>query len=430
MRHRKRLARAAVMMVMITAPAAIITLRSQDPSTVAKDAAQPRWRALPPLPDSDRIDVDGASLITVGRQLFVTATDRGSSATDLSDLHAYRLANSRWRPAATRPLPVNANSPVTTIAAGGRLCAVATSGNAVNVSCLARGRWQRLGPPVFAATIPEPDIGTAGAFVSNGRIYVLRVEQRNPRRSATGGKLEHRVFRFTGEVWTEPAPGPIDPTSPRGIQRPFGFTHRDRPCVAYDRREGILRPRNVVAIRCLSQGRWRLAAPDLTAQQADAQLPGLATRNPSQPAGVNIDGVASLGTRIFIGVDLFYPTTIDWPILQTDTVNQWMPTALGAADPRWDEQGSLHSLQGRIYAVRFDQRGTATGQRTQLVVNTISTSGTVTPVGGALLDNAPLLGPVYWGLAMYNEELHAMATVPRPGTRRNEIRVFRLAPPS
>jgi len=86
----------------------------------------------------------------------------------------------------------------------------------------------------------------------------------------------------------------------------------------------------------------------------------------------------------------------------------------------------LSPSPGRLWAVRFDQRPSPTGLRTRLVVLRQGDRGRLERVGHPLLDDKPLRGPLYWGLATVKTRIYALATVPDGTHGRNVARVLAL----
>jgi hypothetical protein len=259
----------------------------------------------------------------------------------------------------------------------------------------------------------------AGTFRSGGRLYVIRAETQRSQTGA-GVRIEHRVFGRIGRKWREPAAGDIDPAAPLGTQRIFGVTRAGRPCLIYDALSDNPARGPRVQERCLRQGGWR---PTVT--------PPLALNDVAQGAqrgreAINTDGAAVIDGRLFVGVDHFQATQVNWPVYEAHR-DGWKSTRFTQVERSgWNAQGSLYAMAGQLWAIRFDQRSSRTGLRTRLVALRRAVTGRIEQVGQPLLENAQFFGPLYWGLATVHARVYAAATVPLPGQRRNEFRVFAL----
>lgn len=392
-------------------------------TTTATSAPSVEWRALPQLPDHGGRDIDGAAVTNADDSLYAAVVDRAPRTDVPSRVAVYRLGDGRWHgPIGGRPLPLNRDGRFDLLG-GERPCVVLPQAQRVHAWCVSEsGRWEQLGPAVFDTTYPRPDTTFAGAFRSQGRVYVLRadIQRASQPSGANRRRLEHRVLRFDGRRWSEPAMGDIDPGAAQGSQRVSGLTWDGRTCVAYDRLGGQPGQGPSVHVRCLEDGRWSPAGPALDLSGV-VGAPNIADRE-----AINLDGAVAVDGILHIGVDHFRPEDVDWSTLALHD-KAWSPTPLGGEkSPTWDAQGSLHEIGGQVWAVRFDQRPSSQGLRATLVVRALGGGGHAQDVGAPLIRDARLYGPLYWGLAEVAGSVYAIATIPRSRAARNELQVFRL----
>lgn len=140
---------------------------------------------------------------------------------------------------------------------------------------------------------------------------------------------------------------------------------------------------------------------------------------------MNVDGATVAGGVIHLGLDRFGRRSVGWPVFALRG-SQWVRTDLSGRHDGWDAQGSLTTIGGRAWAVRFDQRPGRIGLQTRLVVRAMDHTGDGHDVGAPLVTGRRFFGLLYWGLATVRGRVYAMATVPRPRARRNEVRLFVL----
>ncbi|WP_320672532.1 hypothetical protein [Patulibacter defluvii] len=239
-----------------------------------------------------------------------------------------------------------------------------------------------------------------------------------PTALAPGSRLRTTAFRLRAGQWVADPPGEIAPTVPGGAQRPFGFAVRGRACVAYDALPADRTRSPVITVSCFFQGRWRRTGPVLD-PTGGARVPGIA---------FGVDGAAAIGDEIHVGVDRFAGRAGDWRV-HALRGQEWRPTSVAGEDPGWNEQGSLFALGRELWAIRFDQRPNAGSLATRVVVLRLDRrTGRTAQVGQPLRRSSRFSVPLYYGLARLDGRTYAMATVPNPRTRRDEVRVFVLRP--
>jgi hypothetical protein len=384
-------------------------------------AAAQTWRLLPPLPQGAVRDEDGAGVAAVDEGIDVAVVNRDVREMEPSRVGVYSFKRARWSgPVGGVELPVNRGEMVTLLG-GRRACVVGAAGRFVLVRCLVSGSWRQIGPPVFKITPHEHVTSYAGAFLSGGRMYVIRGRLQHahvtPDGSALRGRLAHDVLTMHGFRWQRVGRGEIDPAAVGGTQRPFGLTLNGAPCLAYDslgRREATVR------VRCLESRRWRSVAPHLTTVDATRD------RRTGTRSAINVDGAAALRGRAYLGLDYFHGRAVEWPVLELGRDRTWRRTKLGGDRRGWNEQGSLYSLGERLWAVEFDQRDSPHGLRVSLFVRRLDQDGRAVQVGQPLISDTTLFGPLYWGLAEYGRQVYALASLPSPLGRHNDVRLFEL----
>lgn len=377
------------------------------------------WVRLPPLPRPG-FDVDGAALATAAGALHVAIVDRSPARQRASRLWVYRLAAGRWEgPVGRRPLSVNRGAMVSVIG-GRRLCVVAPRARAVDAWCAGSRDWTSLGQP-FTTSYPEPVTGFSGAFADRGRLLAIRTHLQDARSSDGGtsidGRPALRVLGRRGRAWDAIA-GEVDPTVAGGTLRPFGLSYAGAPCLAYDALSSARTVKSEIRVACVRQNRWVQAVPALTADQMAG----------SDRAVMNVDGATVADGSLYLGVDRFEGRRVTWPVMVLRG-GRWIATDLGGSKPGWNSQGSLTTIGGRPWAVRFDQRPGADGLQTRLVVRTLAADGRGRDVGEPLVNNRRFYGPLYWGLVQAGRTVYAMATVPQPSRSRNVVAVFALRTP-
>lgn len=387
----------------------------------AAPASDARWEAVPALPGARSMDVDGAATAVADGRLHVAVVDRARSSRRPSTVLVYRLDDRRWTRVAPA-LEVNRGGRVDLLG-GATPCVAGVSGQSTRLWCAEKVAWRSVGGEVFDTTFPEPVTTYAGAFTSDGRVYVLRAHLQNastqPGAVAVTGRVEHTAYVRSGDGWRSIG-GDLDPSAPAGTQRPFPLTYRGHACIVFNRLSSDPRVGPQVTTRCLIGSTW-----------SDAGVPPITlTPKAGQTLeAINVDGATVADGRLVVGLDHFRGEAVDWPVKRWDG-DRWTATPLGADVSGWNEQGTLHTIRSEPWAVRFDQRPSASGLRTRLVVRRQDADGRSREVGRPLIENARFFGPLYWGLEAVEDDVYAMATVPDRKARRNRIAVFSLIDPS
>jgi hypothetical protein len=315
---------------------------------------------------------------------------------------AYRYARGRWTGPAGGDLRIDPDRPIA-VEGGDRLCLATTHRFVSRARCLTGNRWELLGGL----------IGRPGRFVTidglvtagMGRFALLHdVSGRHVSGPGIVGRNQDRVYQLQAGGWAEVGAGMPFPS---GSQRAAGFALGGQICVAAD----VLGGTPSVGVRCLSSGRWE--APFF-------EIPS------SRSAFDQVDGVASLGQRVFLGLDHFKHTGVDWPVVSAVGGKPWTRTRLGAATGEWDEQGEILSAAQHVLAMRFDQRRAAGRVLGRIVVTEFDPHDLgARQLGPPLLRRSPLLGTVSFDLAIVKNTLFALYTRPNPGEHRSELIVRR-----
>lgn len=388
----------------------------------ASSGVRARWRALPSLPGAAQIDIDGASVVTAHGHVIVSVVSRAASEASPSQVLSFKWSGHAWR-SVGGPLAVNRGARVD-LFGGRRACIAGPTGRAVRVWCMGSDRrWHRVGGAAFRTTAPSPVTGYDGAFIADGKLIVIKAHVRDAR-SAPGsagisGRLEHMLYAFNGARWQPLTRGQLDASATNGTQRPFGFDG-SRPCVAYDALPRDRAQSPTIRIRCIGdRGRLHTMRPALTSSRVAAGAGRRGTR-----IGIDVDGATVAGGVIFLGVDEFVGRHVKWPVMALRG-GRWSTTPLGA-DSSWDAQGSLYTIAGWPWAIQFDQRDEPDMIRTRLIVRRLLPDGTAATVGQPLIENAKLVGPLYWGLTLAQSKIYAMATLPNTSGTRDEVRVLQL----
>lgn len=370
-----------------------------------------RWSPLPALPSRRPIDLDGADIATADGALFVSVVGRGDPGAP-SRVSVFREAGGRWLPEDRGERLLVDRDQRVDLLGGNRPCVAASYAGRVHVRCLVRGRWRSVGPPAFRVS---EGASFGGAYRAPDGIVLLRVA-RVSTALAPGSRLRTTAYRRLRNRWVADAPGEIAPTVPGGAQRPFGFVAAGRRCAAYDALPADRRTSPSVTVSCSSAGRWRPNGPPLD-PTAGARLPNVA---------FGVEGAAAIGDTIYVGVDRFVGGAVDWTVHALRD-GRWRPTSMGGADPEWNEQGSLFTIGGELWAIRFDQRPNEGSLATRvLVLRRDRRSGRTAQIGAPLRQSDRLSVPLYYGLAELDGAIYAMATLANPRTRRDEVRVFLL----
>lgn len=402
---------AAAVSVAATRPA------EQLASDPAPDAAT--WRPLAAPPAAAKWDVDGAAITSARRRLYLAVVDRGGGRSSLSKIHTFRLDGQRWR--ALGVLALNRDEPFF-LTGGDRACVISTVRRDVLTRCITavQHAWRQVGGTAFTTTYPSPGVALAGAFVAGGRVHVVRGDARF--KGASRRRFVHRVLQETDNDWGLLGQPDIDGETALGTQRVAGLSRQGRPCLVYDALSDDPSRGPSVRHRCIQGETWHAMSPPLP----------LKAVSPSFQAGreaINVDGAAFVAGRLFVGVDHFRPAQTNWPVFYL-TRGRWRAAEFPAQPAGWNAQGSLYGLGGVLWAVRFDQRPTPSGLHTRLVALRRDRDGKVRQVGQPLIENQPLRGPLYWGMAEANGRIFLAATIPASPAGRNTVRVFTLQQPA
>lgn len=337
----------------------------------------------------------------------------------------YRRQRLLWVRVGGRAIQATRGSRVVMLG-GPRPCLVTQHARRVRVWCERHGGWRQQGRDVFETSEPSLVTTFAGAFVAAGRRYILRARLANAAvrpggLTVQGTRVEQSVFSLARNGrWRNVGGVDIDPTAPGGTQRPFGFSWNAEPCIAYNRLSGDPSRGPTVRVVCLHGGRWRAGQ----FRDVDVGLFPTASSLPGSSA-VNVDGAAATGGAVYLGIDYFHGRRVDWRVVRAEVGNNGRPSDV--SDSRagdWNEQGSLYSIAGGVWAIRFDQRASLSGLRTRLRVLRIGSDGALCQIGRPLLRDAAFQGPLYYELAAARQMAYAMATIPRRNQPGNEVRVF------
>lgn len=407
-----------IALVCVVATLTVAATQSSDDESAGRIRAglSSHWRPLPALPTGSVLDVDGAAIASAHGQLYAAVVDRGRDPRQLSRVHTFRWRDNGW--IRLGQLAVNRDEPFF-LTGGRRACITATVRREVRARCVSAEQrsWRPAGKTIFQTTHPSARVALSHAFAGNGRLYVVRAETHEAR-TGHPRRLEHRVLRQDA-AWRRLGARDIDPTTALGTQRVTGLMRDGRPCLVYDALSDDPVQGPSVQERCLDGNQWRATStPPLSLDRVSATV-----RRGRE--AINVDGAASVDGNLFVGVDHFQPTRTNWPVYHT-LGDGWQSAGFTPQPTGWNAQGSLYEVKGQLWAVRFDQRPSATGLLTRLVVLRRSRAGRVAQVGPALLENEPLRGPLYWGLVASGPQVYAAATVPGPAGRGNVFRVFAL----